>query len=193
MTCDSTAKCEADSGLIASINLMIQSISENEVISADKVEAGAKLILEHANKFSSVSVECLETLIKFVTLASANGAITILDSFPRAVSQMYNYATKGTLSKTIVKKLSSLSVTMVNIFGSDNNSESDVLESALKFHSLEGSQESQQLLEMAAVQCTKKYMKFYESVAKTPSNCSGAELSQLAALISPLSLLVISR
>ena len=192
MTCDSAAKSSQAEDALKTALTEINSVSPDAVLPSETVDSGSKLILEHVQQSPIISKDGLDAIVKFVTVASANHQASQVESFPLAIIQMYNYAGKMELSSELVQKLSSLSVAIFNVLQSVGGAY-DVLEAILKFHSFDESQESQQLLEMAAVQASRVYMKMYFTMEKAPAECTRAELSQLAALIAPLSLLVISR
>ena len=193
MTCDSAAKSsQAEDALKTALTEIVNSGSPDAVLPSETVDSGSKLILEHVQQSPIISKDGLDSIVKFVTVASANDQASKVESFPLAIIQMYNYAGKMELSSELVQKLSSFSVAIFNVLQSVGGAY-DVLEAILKFHSFDESQESQQLLEMAAVQASRVYMKMYFTMEKAPAECSRAELCQLAALIAPLSLLVISR
>ena len=191
MTCDSSAKADEES-LKSTLQQILNTVSENEVMASDKIDTASKSFLSYAEKHPVFSNDCLEILVKFVTVASANDQCAQVESFHQTIVKIYQYASKMELPSEIVKKVSSFSVSIFTILRNIGGAY-DVVAAVLRFHSLESSAESQQLLEMTAVQATRVYMKFLFTIQKKPSECSRVELGQLAALVAPLSLLVISR
>ncbi len=163
----------------------------------EQVHYGADLCVNYLKDGAKFSNEAILEMVKFVAHANASDRsheVTECEAYLQFLMQLYNTCrlNSAQISPDLCRSLSSVSVGLVRLYDG-HEAFSELFNVLVKFHSLKQSAECVQFLELVAVKMPKSYLAQYEVIVKPVKDCSLQETASISALISPLSLLVISR
>ena len=178
--------------LPSAVDALLQK-QEGDVLSAEQIGSFCALIVSHleSKDDQTLTQAELQSVLHFITAASANHEAFSLDIFSRTVLKFYQVCSNLSQSECVTSlnaQVSSLSLSSSGVY----------LEPLMHFHSVVDSKESQQFLEMMAVKMPKQFVSHLLKLTggdnlnvqlETPVE----KLRQVSALIAPTAMLIVSR